>query len=199
MYKIAQWIKKTFPLVWEIIEWLNSWLFYVRYRKKLLSIDGILQRFQGEYTVREARTDDIDGIVAFFIEQPEDAFAFFAPHSFDAKTVLKLIKRKSYLFFLVLKGDAIVGYFFLRCFAQGKCFRGKIVDYRWRGRGIAKLMGLASTDVAQHLGLRMFGTISKENVSSMASSAAVNEIKIIEYLPDDYVYIEYLPKKHDGA
>ena len=199
MYRIAQWIKRSFPFIWTVIEWMNSWLFRIRYGNRLESISTILKNFQGEYIVREANPDDAYRLAEFFKQQPEEAFTFFRPHAFDTRTILSLIKRKSFLCFLVLKDDVIVGYFFLRCFAQGKCFRGKIVDYRWRGRGIAKMMGRASTDIAQRLGLRVFGTISKENVFSIASSVAVNEIKIIDYLPNDYVYIEYFPKKRDGA
>ena len=199
MYSFVHWLKKHFPFIWDVIEWFNSWLFGIRYGRKLRQIKDVLSGFSGEYILREASPSDTEKIVSFFKEQPEEAFTFFSPHAFDSKTILRLIKRKSYLFFLVLKDQEMVGYFFLRCFVQGKCFRGKIVDYRWRNRGIAKLMGLASTAVAQHLGLRIFGTISKDNVTSMASSAAVNEIRIIKYLPDDYVYIEYLPKKKDDA
>ena len=197
MYRFVHWLKNTFPFLWEIIEGLNSWLFGIRYGNKLEIVSNCLSTFNGEYQLREAIPSDTDMIVRFFQEQPEEAFTFFKPHAFDAKTILKLINRKSYLFFLVMKDDTMVGYFFLRCFAQGKCFRGKIVDYRWRNKGIAKLMGKASTAVAMKLGLRIFGTISKENVTSMASAAAVNEIRIIKELPNDYVYIEYLPKQND--
>ena len=199
VYDLSHWIMKTFPFVWDSIEWMNSKLFAVRYRNRLETLSDVLNPFQGEYIVREAQLDDVERIVTFFKEQPEEAFTFLKPHAFDAKTILKLIKRKSYLFFLVMKDDTMVGYFFLRCFAQGKCFRGKIVDYRWRNKGIAKLMGKASTAVAQKLGLRIFGTISKENVTSMASAAAVNEIRIIKELPNDYLYIEYLPKQNDAS
>jgi hypothetical protein len=199
MYRLVHWLKDTFPFLWEIIEGLNSWFFGIRYGSKLKVGSDYLSTFNGDYQLREANPSDTDTIVRFFKEQPEEAFTFFKPHAFDAKTILKLIKRKSYLFFLVMKDDTMVGYFFLRCFAQGKCFRGKIVDYRWRNKGIAKLMGKASTAVAMKLGLRIFGTISKENVTSMASAAAVNEIRIIKELPNDYVYIEYLPKQNDAS
>ena len=199
MYRFVHWLKDTIPFLWEMIEGINSWLFGIRYCKKLKRINECLSTFNGEYLLREAILDDTDMIVRFFKEQPEEAYTFFKPHAFDAKTIMKLIKRKSYLFFLVMKDDTMVGYFFLRCFAQGKCFRGKIVDYRWRNKGIAKLMGKASTAVAQKLGLRIFGTISKENVTSMASAAAVNEIRIIKELPNDYLYIEYLPKQNDAS
>ena len=195
IYQLSHFIKDKFPFVWRVVEFLNSLLFYLFYRRKLSSIDKVLECYQQEYIVRLASLNDVDALVLFFEKQPIEAFRFFNPHSFDAKTISRLIKSKAYLFFVVLKEKQIVGYFFLRCFFNGKCFRGKIVDYRWRNRGIAKLMGKVSTDVAVHLGLRIFGTISKDNVASMASSSAVNEIKIIEYLPNDFVYIEYLPKK----
>ena len=195
MYRIAHWLQKRLPFVWRLVELLNSFLFSIRYRKGLSSINDVLIPYQDDYSIRLAEHGDVDRLVTFFNEQPEEAFKFFNPHPFDAKTIARLIKNKAYLFFVVLKEEQIVGYFFLRCFFNGKCFRGKIVDYRWRNRGIAKLMGKVSTDVAVHLGLRIFGTISKDNVASMASSSAVNEIKIIEYLPNDFVYIEYLPKK----
>lgn len=93
------------------------------------------------------------------------------------------------------KENQIVGYVFLRCFFNGKCFRGKMVDYRWRGKGIAVLLGEVSTEIASVLRLRMFGTISKKNAASLYSSQASNDIKIVEELPDDYLYIEYLPKQ----
>ena len=100
--------------------------------------------------------------------------------------------------FVVECGDSIVGYFFLRCFVNGKCFRGKIVHKDWQGRGIAKLMGVAMTKVAQHLNLRMFGSISPENYASMASAKASNDIKIHKTLENGYYYIEFLPKKENN-
>ena len=195
MYRIAHWLQHHLPFIWELVEALNTLLFSIRYRNKLTSINSVLAGYQEQFEIKQATKNDIDGIVLFFAEQPKDAFKYFNPHPFDAKTISRLIKNKAYLFFIVLEEKQIVGYFFLRCFFNGKCFRGKIVDYRWRNKGIAKLMGRVSTDIAVYLGLRMFGTISKDNLASMASAAAVNETKIIGYLPNDFVYIEFLPKK----
>jgi hypothetical protein len=98
--------------------------------------------------------------------------------------------------YVVEKDDCVVGYVFLRCLFNGKCFRGKMVDVNWREKGIAVLMGHLSTEIALHLGLRMFGTISKENYASLYSSQSSNEIKVVEELPNNYLYIEYLPKKN---
>ncbi|MBP5456254.1 MAG: hypothetical protein J6Y37_07115 [Paludibacteraceae bacterium] len=129
----------------------------------------------------------------FFKEQPDEAFAFFSPHGFDSDSLLKVVENKAFLAYLVLDGSQVVGYFFLRCFVNGKCFRGKIVDYRWRNRGMAKQMGIAMTRIASTLGIRMFGTISPDNYASLASSKAVNQVNIIKTLGNGYYYIEYLP------
>ena len=59
----------------------------------------------------------------------------------------------------------IVGYFFLRPFVNGKCFRGRIADYCSRGKGIGKLM-----------------------------AKAVSDVRIIKTLDNGYYYIECKPK-----
>lgn len=97
--------------------------------------------------------------------------------------------------FLVKDGDKIVGYFFLRCFADGKAFKGRIVDYRCRNQGIAKLMGNIINEIVIKLKLRLFTTISPENYASLASTKAVNDIKIVRTLDNGYYYIECTPKK----
>ena len=95
---------------------------------------------------------------------------------------------------VVLDGEKIVGYFFLRCFVNGKCFKGYIVADTYRGKGIAKLEGVAMNKVNECLELRMFGSISPENSASMAAAKAVNEVKILETLENGDFYVEFLPK-----
>ena len=140
---------------------------------------------------------DAERLECFFAAQPEEAFKFFKPHGFDAKSLKKLAKRKSFLMYKVTDGDEIVGYFFLRCFSNGNAFKGRMVDYRRRNQGIAKLMGNVINDVVLHLGLRLFTTISPENYSSLASTKAVNDIKIVRTLENGYYYIECTPKKDE--
>ena len=70
-----------------------------------------------------------------------------------------------------------------------------MVDYRQRNRGIAKLMGIAINKTAMRLGMRIYTTISPENYASLASTKAVNEIKIVKTLDNGYYYIECTPKK----
>ena len=77
---------------------------------------------------------------------------------------------------------------------NGKSFRGRIVDYRWRNKGIAKQMGLTMNKIIAILNVRLFGSISPDNYASLQSTKAVNDIRIIKTLDNGYYYIEYLPK-----
>lgn len=197
LYKIAHILRDRFGFLWNMVEWMNALVFALTHKSALKKIPAVLQECSETYTLRLAESADAPALAKFFAEQPEESFEFFKPHAFDEKTLLKIIGNKAFLTFLVLDKEAIVGYFFLRCFVNGKSFRGKIVDYRYRGKGIAKLEGEAMTRVSTTLGIRMFGTISPDNYASLASSKAVNEVVIVKTLDNGYYYIEYLPKNKD--
>lgn len=195
LYQLSHFFKNKFPFAWSVVEWFNEKLFLLLYGRRLQHLSSCLNKYPTNYQIREATLDDVQPMVNFFDNQPQEAFFYFHPHEFDENNLRQLVKKKSFLMYLVSNSNnEIVGYFFLRCFFNGKCFRGKIVDYRWRGKGIAVLMGKISTTIAKTLRMRMFGTISKSNLPSLASSQESNEIKIIKELPNDYLYIEYLPK-----
>lgn len=194
LYEIAHIIKERFRFLWDIMEWGNSTVFSLIKSKSMKKIPAILKDCSDKYEIRVADVADVEGLVSFFANQPAEAFTFFKPHEFDPVTVKNVVKNKAFMTFLVKEHNDIVGYFFLRCFVNGKAFRGKIVDKDYRGRGIAKLMGVAMTEVATALGVRMFGSISPENYASLASAKASNEIKIHKILENGYYYIEFLPK-----
>lgn len=170
-------------------------VFVLQHRNGLKQIPEILERNSKDYQIKLVEPSDVEDLAKFFEDQPKEAYEFFKPHGLDRQSLHQIARCKSFLTFIVKSGDTVVGYFFLRCFMNGNCFRGKIVDYRWQGRGIAKLMGKIMTEIAVALHVRMFGTIAPENYASMASSKAVNEVKIQRTLENGYYYIEYLPKK----
>ena len=144
-----------------------------------------MTKHQGNFIVREATLKDVDAIISFFEAQPKESFDFFKPHLFNAPTTKKLIKNRSYLFFIVLDGSQVVGYYFLRSFFMGKSYLGKLVDYRYRGKGIGKMMCLSAMEVAIHCGLRRYETISKENLASLYSTQKVLDTRIIEEMEDN--------------
>lgn len=195
LYEMAHIVKNRFGFVWNAIESLNSFVFALLHRSALKRIPAILKDCSDKYELRPAGLADVEKLANFFADQPEEAFKFFKPHGFDEKSLTKIVKSKSFLTFLVLENGTIVGYFFLRCFANGKSFKGYMVDFRQCGKGIAKLEGVAMNRVNEILGIRMFGSISPENKASMACAKAVNELKILKTLENGDYYIEFLPKE----
>ena len=97
--------------------------------------------------------------------------------------------------YIVKDGDYPVGYFFLRSFFFGKAYLGKIVDHDHQGKGIGKMMCLCAMDIASALGLRMFETISRDNLSSLYSTQNVLVTRIVKEMPDNYLMIEDLRRK----
>lgn len=195
MYQLVQFIRHNIPFIWTFIEYLNVVAFRLKYGSKLNSISELLSRFNNNsVSYRLANTNDASQLVEFFKKQPQESFEYFKPHGFDLDSIIKLIRNPSFIMILAEVDSTIVGYAFLRCFSNGKSFRGKIVDVNFRGNGIAKQFGLQTTEIASKLGIGLFGSISKSNISSIASSKSSNEIKILEELPNDYILIQYLPK-----
>ncbi len=195
LYELAHFIKDKLGFLWDAVEWGNETVFALQHKKDLKDIPEILRKVSNEsLTVRQTKDSDVRPLATFFAEQPEEAYKFFKPHGFDEKSLKKVLGNKSFMTFVVTEDEQIVGYFFLRSFVNGKCFKGRMVDYRQRGKGIAKFMGIAINNVATHLGMRIFTTISPENYASLASTKAVNDIKIVKTLENGYYYIECTPK-----
>ena len=196
IYELAHFIKDKCSFLWDAVEWGNASLFALQYRAKLKGIPRILEDVSNDtFTIRMTKESDAKKLEVFFAEQSESAFEFFKPHGFDGKSLLKVLKNKAFMTFVVTEKDKIIGYFFLRSFVNGKCFKGRMVDSRQRNRGIAKLMGKAINEMAMHLGLRIFTTISPDNYASLASTKAVNDIHIVKTLDNGYYYIECTPKQ----
>lgn len=192
LYEVTHFIQAKMPFIWDIIERLNSWLFSLRYgrRLKIFSFTTVPEG----YDVVPLRDVPTEKMVEFFEHQPEEAYKFFHPHGFDAMSIKKLQKNCAFLAYVLIEGDKIVGYVFLRSFFTGKCFRGKIVDYQHRGKGLAKILGMIANETAYSIGLRMFATVSPDNIASFASTKAVNEIRIIKRMPNGDYFIEELMK-----
>lgn len=70
-----------------------------------------------------------------------------------------------------------------------------MADYRSRGKGIGKLMAKAIEKVAVYEGLRMFASISPDNLASPESAKAVSDVRIIKTLDNGYYYIECKPNR----
>lgn len=195
MYKFAHFLRDKLPFIWDFVDWLNGTLFTWRYCRRIKTLPRLLEAATGEYKIEEMSSLKASDLETFFASQPEESFNFFKPHGFDAKSIQKLQLNKAFLAYIVNDNDKPVGYFFLRSFFFGKAYLGKMVDHDYQGKGIGKMMCLCAMDIASALGLRMFETISKDNLSSLYSTQNVLETRIVEEMPDNYLMIEDLRRK----
>lgn len=205
-------MRDKLPWIWEFIGVINSFFFVLIYGKRMKKIKEILKAFSlssnptseetnksSLFNIEALTKENVSLLSRMFAEQPASAFDFFKPHGFGDKSLSKLIRDKSFLAYIVTvnKDDnqpVCVGYFFQRSFFWGKSFRGYMTDFRWRRKGINKLMNQCATEISSFLGLHVYGTIAPENIASMKSAQAANDVKIIETLRNGDYLVEYLPK-----
>lgn len=192
LYKIAHIIRDKFSWLWDIIEYLNSFLFYMRYGKKLENID--FKNIPEGYEVTPINAIVTKRMVEFFACQPEDAFKFFHPHGFDEKSIKKLQKNKAFLGYVLLDklNNKIAGYCFNRCFFHGQGFRGRMVDIEYRGKGLGTTMNKLLNEVGFGIGVRLFETVSKDNVASYKSALSASNVRVVKELPDNELYLEII-------
>lgn len=196
LYALAHFLRDHCPFIWDLVDVLNSFLFSLRYGNKLKEIKEVLKRVDSPYVILPLSECQVSDLAAFFDTQPQEAFAYFRPHGFDEKSLKKLQSYSAFLAYVIKDDEKIIGYFFMRSFFHGKTFIGRIVDYNFRGKGIAKIMNRITFEIAQLIGLRVFQTISTKNISSLMSAQAENELRVIKTLPNGDLYVENLPKKN---
>ena len=199
MYKLAHFLRDKLPFIWYLADCLNAVLFTMRYGRRIERVPGILKGYSKSYEIIEMSVMETIDIEKFLASQPEDSFKYFKPHGFDAKSLRKLQRNKAFLAYMVKDTDIPVGYFFLRSFFFGQAYLGKLVDHAHQGKGIGKMMCLCAMDIASTLGLRMFETISKDNLPSLHSTQNVLETRIVKEMPDNYLMIEDIRKKDNVA
>ena len=192
LYKIAHIIRDKFSWLWDIIEYLNSFLFNIRYGKELENID--FKNIPEGYEVTPINAIETKRMIEFFARQPEDAFKFFHPHGFDEKSIKKLQKNKAFLGYVLLDklNNKIAGYCFNSCFFHGQGFRGRMVDIEYRGKGLGTTMNKLLNEVGFGIGVRLFETVSKDNVASYKSALSASNVRVVKDLPDNELYLEII-------
>ena len=192
LYKIAHILRDKLSWLWDIIERVNSWLFFIRFGRLLkgFSFTTIPDGYEA-VPLRDVQTETL---VAFFNRQPEEAYTFFKPHGFDAKSIKKLQKNRAFLAYVLMdKGSGqIAGYCFNRSFFHGVGFRGRMVDINFRGRGLGTAMNKMLNEVGFGIGLRLFETVSKGNVASYKSALSASKVKVVKELPHNELYLEIM-------
>ena len=154
----------------------------------------MLQQYTQSCNMEIVRLKEVptEKLVVFFAAQPEEAYTFFRPHGFDGKSLKKLQRNHSFLAYILLKDDQIAAYCFIRSFFMGKGFRGRMVGMNDRGRGFGTLMNKLMNDIGFGIGLRLFETVSKDNIASYRSALSASKVKVVEELEHNELYLEIL-------
>ena len=194
LYTLAHILRDKFSWLWNIIEFFNSWLFSLKYGAKLDAFT--FSSHLNGYDIIPMKNVPTDKIVAFFSHQLEEAFTYFHPHKFDVNTIKRLQHNKSFLGYMLIDktNNQIAGYCFNRCFFNGQGFRGRMVDIDYRGKGLGTAMNKILNEVGFGIGLRLFETVSKDNVASYRSALSASNVKIVKEMPNNELYLEILPE-----
>ena len=179
--------------LWNLIEKTNSMLFSLRYGKKLRNF--VFSYIPVGYRLLSIKDISTDKLVEFFDRQPEDAFTYFKPHGFDYKSIKRLQGNKAFLAYVLLdkSNEQIAGYCFNRSFFHGTGFRGRMVDVSYRNKGLGTAMNKILNDLGFGIGLRLYESVSKDNVASYKSAISASQIKILKEMPNNEILLEILP------
>ena len=195
LYTIAHFIKDKLPFIWDFIDGLNSFLFSLRYGRKLKVVERtVLPQYAQSSGLKIVRMKEVsaDELASFFDLQPDEAYTFFKPHGFDHKSLRKLQRNRSFLAYILLEDNKIAAYCFIRSFFMGKGFRGRMVGIDFRGRGLGTLMNKLMNDIGFGIGLKLFETVSKDNVASYRSALSASKVKVVKELDHNELYLEIL-------
>lgn len=192
-------IKKHLPWVWDVIEYINGKCVRLFHGRKIdRATYAALCNVESEYAYKRLTKTHVEQLVEFISMQPSGFDKFFKPHGFTAKDFDRVLTNGTYIFIGAFDNDKLIGYCFIRFFINKSAFRGKIVDKRYQGRGIAKQMGQIMTNIAADSGFRVYATISKDNVASLKSANYGASVNVIKELPDNYLYVEIRRSQYDS-
>ena len=192
LYQIAHIVRDKFGWLWQLVERLNAWLFSMRYGKKLRSFS--FSEVPDGYELVPLRDVPTEKMVAFFEHQPEEAFSYFRPHAFNAQSIKRLQGNRAFLAYVLmdLSNEKIAGYCLNRCFFHGQGFRGRMVDIDYRGKGLGTAMNKLLNEVGFGIGLRLFETVSKDNVASYHSALSASDVRVVKEMPNNELYLEII-------
>lgn len=201
LYKIAHFLRNHLPWIWDLVDLLNAALFSLRYGSRLRKVEAallsqpVLDNKQMVYRVLPLRQVPTETLVDFFARQPEEAYRFFKPHGFDAKSIHKLQRNRAFLAYVLMDGSQVAGYCFNRSFFHGKGFRGRQVGIDYRGRGLGTLMNCLLNEIGFGIGLRLFETVNKDNLASYRSALSASHVKVLKEMEGNDLYLEILNEK----
>lgn len=200
MTGILLFIKHRLPFIWRGIDWLNALLFRLLHGDRLHNeAEGCFREFILDgYGFRALTVADLDGLADLLARQQPGRLEYFKPHGFDRESLERAARNPSFLMFGVFSGKVLVGYFFLRCFWNRKCFVGRLIDEPHERRGIGRVMNQILYNTVWRSKFRCLTTVSKNNALVMRSHANNPTFRIIKELSSDYLFVEFVEPTKGG-
>jgi hypothetical protein len=198
MERILIFIKHQFSFLWKIIEWCNGLIFSVLYQSKLNRIvPDVLNQFSVlPYSYRVLEDQDTEKLFIMINRQNPEDLEYFRPHGFDADSLRKQMRNRSLLMMGTFYDENLIGYFFLRFFANRKCFVGRLIDRDYRGKKIGSVMNNIMYETSWRMGFRCLSTISRNNTAVMNAHARNHAMVVLKELQNDYLLVEFVRRTH---
>lgn len=199
MVKLLIYIKHHIPFLWKVIEWLNSSLFRLLYGSRFKkSIKSVIHEFRlSGFEFRLIESNDLPGLKKLIDNQAPVRLDYFKPHKFDPKSLKNVHANPAFFMMGVFEDEEIVGYFFLRCFWNRKCFVGRLINEPYEGQGIGRVMNNIMYNIAWKSNFHCLSTISRSNTLVMRSHANNKAINVLRELENDYLLVEFINPHED--
>jgi hypothetical protein len=193
LVRLLIYIKHHFKFIWQVIEWLNAALFKILCSHKFNQslADVIKQYGLPGYAFRQLTATDLDALHTLINSQAKGRLAWFKPHAFDTISLRKAFRNPAFIMMGAFDGSRLVGYFFLRCFWNRKCFVGRLIDEPYEGKGIGRVMNSIMYNAGWSSGFRVLSTISRNNHWVMKSHANNSTMVILKELDNDFLFVEF--------
>jgi len=189
-------VKHRIPWLWVVVEWINARLYRLLHQTGMAhQAERAFAEFGLEgYEFRPLVQSDLEALGHLLQSQAELRLRYFQPHGFDRSSLANMLKNPAFLMFGAFSGDKLVGYFFLRCFWNRKCFVGRLIDQSHEGRGVGRVMNQIMYHTAWRSGFRCFTTISRHNNAIVRSHSNNPSARLVGDLAKDYLLVEFLPE-----
>lgn len=196
MERLLLFIKHNFSLLWKIIDWINGTIYLLVFKtKQEVVLESVLsESTEDRHIYRKLKEEDIQKVITIIDNQHADDLVYFQPHGFDYNSIITQYRNPSFLMMGVFDGDNLIGYFFLRFFANKKCFVGRLIDFNYRGKGIGAEMNRIMYQTAWKMGFRCLSTISQNNKAIMHSHSTNQNLVVLKTLKNGYLLVEFVEK-----
>ena len=199
--RVLLFIKHQLPWLWAVVDSINARLFKMLYSQRIRaeSKKAFDEFHLDGFGFAPLQSKDLAQLESLLNRQGEDRLRYFQPHGFDRISLERMFKNPSFLMFGAFRDQTLVGYFFLRCFWNRKCFVGRLIDQPYEGQGIGRVMNQIMYHIAWRSGFRCMTTISKENHQVIRSHRNNPHARLIGELSNGYVWVEFVETAESGT